>query len=81
MATAPQPIRTPPDPFDGSTEKATSFWNSLANYYGINDALYTNESRKVVAVLMHFKLGTLVGDWASDQLSIALAATLVNYGT
>ena len=69
------------DPFDGSATKAIPFWNSLANYYGINSDLYTNKSRKVAAALTHFKLGTSAGDWASDQLSTALAATPVNYRT
>ena len=35
----------------------------------------------MAAALTHFKLGTSAGDWASDQLSMALAATPVNYGT
>jgi len=81
MATVPRPIETPPDLFDGSAAKAIPFWNLLANYYGINTDLYTTESRKVAAALTHFKLGTSAGDWASDQLSTALAATPVNYGT
>ena len=81
MAATPRPIRTPPDPFNGSAERAIPFWNSLANYYSINDAVYTTESRKVAAALTHFKLGTPAEDWASDQLSMALVATPVNYGT
>ena len=53
----------------------------MASYYNINDALFADQSRKVAAALTHFKLGTPAGDWASDRLSTALAATPVNYGT
>ena len=81
MAAIPQPIGSPPDPFDGNSQRAILFWNALASYYNINDAVFTNESRKVAAALTHFKLGTPAGDWASDCLSMALAATPVNYGT
>ena len=35
----------------------------------------------MAAALTHFKLGTPAGDWASDHLSMALAATPINYGT
>jgi len=78
---APRPIGTPPDPFDGNSQRAIPFWNALASYYNINDALFADQSRKVAAALTHFKLGTPAGDWASDRLSTALAATPVNYGT
>jgi hypothetical protein len=30
---------------------------------------------------MHFKLGTEVGDWASECMATALAVNPVNYGT
>ena len=42
---------------------------------------YTNEGQKVAAALMHFKMGTSAGDWASNRLATALGATPVMYGT
>jgi hypothetical protein len=70
-----------PDAFNGNLAKAKSFWNSLENYYNINDAVYTDEGQKVAAALTHFKMGTSAGDWASDHLATALGATPINYGT
>src|SRR5712691_7750491 len=75
-----RPIGNPPDPYDGSPEKATAFWNTLASYYAINSDLYTTESCKVVAALTHFKLGTPAGEWASDQMAVALGQTPPDFG-
>src|SRR5258707_2500329 len=84
MAQQNQPARptgNPPDPYDGSPEKATTFWNTLASYYAINLDLYTTEGRKVAAALTHFKLGTPAGEWASDQMATALGQKPVDFGT
>ena len=77
----PRAVGTTPDAFDGNPAKAEPFWNALENYYTLNNAVYTNEGQKVAAALMHFKLGTSAGDWASNRLSTALAATPIDYGT
>jgi hypothetical protein len=77
----PQVVGTIPDAFDGIPAKAKPFWNALENYYTLNNAVYTNEGQKVMAALTHFKLGTPAGDWASNCLATALAATPVDYGT
>jgi hypothetical protein len=77
----PQAVGTTPDVFNGNLAKAKPFWNTLKNYYTLNDAIYTNEGQKVAATLTHFKLGTSAGDWASNCLSTTLAATPVNYST
>jgi hypothetical protein len=78
---APWAVGTPPDAFDGTPAKAEPFWNALENYYTLNNAVYANQGQKVAAALTHFKLGTSARDWASDHLSTALSATLINYGT
>jgi hypothetical protein len=70
-----------PDAFNGNLAKAEPFWNSLENYYNINNAVYMDEGRKVAAALTHFKMGTSARDWASDCLATALGATPINYGT
>ena len=66
---------TAPEPFDGSPDKAISFWNALENYYTLNTAQYPTEENRVAAALTHFKLGTNAGDWASDRLTTALNTT------
>ena len=65
MAT-PKLLGTLPEPFDGTPSKAEAFWNVLANYYFLNEDVYTNESKRVSAALTHFKRGTPAGDWAQD---------------
>jgi len=77
----PRILGTPPDPYDGSPDKAIAFWNTLANYYTINDGVYTTDAQKVSSALTYFKIGTPGGNWASDLMQIALAANPVNYGT
>ena len=77
----PQILGTVLDPYNGSPNKAIAFWNTLANYYSINDGVYTTNAQKVSSALTQFKIRTLGRDWASDQMAAALAANPVNYGT
>jgi len=77
----PRVLGTPPDLYDGSPNKATAFWNTLANYYAINDGVYTTDTQKVSSALTYFKLGTPGGNWASDLMQTALAVQPPNYGT
>ena len=77
----PRILGTVPDPYDGSPDKAIAFWNTLANYYAINEAVYTTNAQKVSSALTHFKIGTPAGNWASDLMQTALAAQPPNYGT
>jgi len=70
-----------PDPYDGNPTKAQAFWNTLANYYTMNDAVYNTNDKKVPAALTNFKAGTCRGDWASDRIADALAANPQNYRT
>jgi hypothetical protein len=70
-----------PDAFNGNPAKAKPFWNTLENYYTLNNVVYADEGQKVAAALTHFKMGTSTGDWASDCLATALGATPVTYGT
>jgi len=77
----PRILGMAPDPYNGSPNKATAFWNTLANYYAINDGVYTTDAQKVSSALTHFKIGTPGGNWASDLMQTALAANPVNYGT
>jgi len=83
MAQQNQPhiLGIPPDPYNGSPDKAIAFWNTLANYYAINDAVYATDTQKVSSALTHFKIGTPGGNWASDLMETALGAQPVNYGT
>jgi len=77
----PRILGTTPDPYDGSPNKAIAFWNTLANYYAINDGVYTTNAQKVSSALTHFKIGTSAGNWASDKMQTALAVQPPNYGT
>jgi len=77
----PRIMGTAPDPYDGSPEKAIAFWNTLANYYNINEGIYTTNAQKVSSALTHFKIGTPGGNWASDLMQTALAVQPANYGT
>jgi len=69
-----------PDPYDGSPDKAIAFWNTLANYYTINDGVYAMNTQKVSSALTYFKIGTPGGNWASNLIQMALATNPVNYG-
>jgi hypothetical protein len=61
MAT-PAPTKalgTPLEPFDSSSTKAKAFWTNLANYYYLNNDLYSTPSQKITSALTHFKLSTV----------------------
>jgi len=77
----PKLLGSTPDPYDGNPTKAQAFWNTLANYYTMNDAVYNTDDKKVPAALTNFKAGTCGGDWASDCIADALTANPTNYGT
>jgi len=77
----PRILGTAPDPYNGSPDKAIDFWNTLANYYNINDGIYTMNTQKVSSALTHFKIGTPGGKWASNLMHTALNANPVNYRT
>jgi len=77
----PKLLGSTPDPYDGNPTKAQAFWNTLANYYTMNEAVYNTNDKKVPAVLTNFKAGTCGGDWASNRIANALAANPTNYGT
>jgi len=79
--TTPKLLGSTPDPYDGNPAKAQAFWNTLANYYTMNSAVYTTNNKKVPAALTNFKTGTQGGDWASNYIAEALGVTPVNYGT
>jgi len=68
-------------PYDGNPTKAQACWNTLDNYYTMNEAVYNTNDKKVPAALTNFKAGTRGGDWASDRIAEALAANPTNYGT
>jgi len=59
-------LGAPPKLFDGKAENAEAFWNTLENYYYLNDALFPDEGRKVAAALTYFKLGMPAAEWARD---------------
>ena len=77
----PKLLGSTPDPYDGNPTKAQAFWNTLANYYTMNDAVYNTNDKKVPVALTNFKAGTCGGDWASERIAEALAANPQNYGT
>ena len=80
MAATPCPVGTAPEAYDGKASSAIAFWNTLENYYMVNNAVYANEKAKIQSALTHFKLGTQAGEWASDQIAKALDANPVDYG-
>jgi len=77
----PKLLGSTPDPYDGNPTKAQAFWNTLANYYTMNNTVYNTNDKKVPAALTNFKAGTCGGDWASDHIADTLAANPNNYGT
>ena len=79
MAT-PKLMGSPPEAFDGKAEKAESFLSQLDNYYYLNEAAFTNDSRRVSAALTHFKAGTTAGDWAQDRVTAAMTANPRTFG-
>ncbi|KAH8981092.1 hypothetical protein EDB86DRAFT_3087388 [Lactarius hatsudake] len=81
MASTGKSLGVPPDPFDGKQDKAEAFWQSIENYYYLNQAMYPDEGKRVSAALTHFKTGTSAGDWAQDKQKKALEATPIEFGT
>jgi Retrotransposon gag protein/Zinc knuckle len=82
MATpAAKALGSSPEPFDGKAEKADAFWNTLENYYYLNETLYADDNKKVSSALTYFKLGTPAGEWAQDRQKTALAAHPISFGT
>ena len=80
-AATPKLLGSAPEPYDGNPTKAQAFWNTLANYYTMNNAVYSTDEKKAPAALTNLKTGTQGGDWASDRIATALAAKPVDYGT
>src|SRR6266705_680925 len=77
----PRILGTAPESYDGSPDKAMDFWNTLANYYAINDGVYTTNTQMVSSALTYFKIGTPARKWASDLMETALRANPPDYGT
>jgi len=61
-----------PEPFDGTSANAEAFWTNLANYYFLNQDLYSTTNKRIASALTHFKLGTSAGEWAKDRQQAAL---------
>src|SRR5712672_891326 len=70
-----------PEPFDGKSAHAETFWNTLENYYDLNDSVFPDEGKKVAAALTHFKLSTPARDWAHDRAKKVLDQIIMNYGS
>jgi Retrotransposon gag protein len=70
-----------PEPFDGTTANAEAFWTNLANYYFLNQDLYSSTSKRIASALTHFKLSTSTGEWAKDRQQTALVHSPSNFGT
>jgi hypothetical protein len=71
----------PLEAYDGNPKTATTFWNALSSYYSVNATLFTSEGLRITAALLHFKLGTEAGDWASECMETTLARNPIDYGT
>jgi hypothetical protein len=80
MFTAAKLVGTPPEQFNGTAAKAESFLSALQNYYYLNEALFTDESRRVAAALSHFKVETPAEEWARDKQNTALTGNHITYG-
>ncbi len=74
-------LGSPPEPFEGKSEKAEAFWNTLENYYYLNGANYADKQKKISSALTYFKTGTSAGEWAQDRQKTALAAMPIDFGT
>ena len=81
MATTLRPVKVLPKAFNGKASSAIAFWNTLENYYMVNNAMYPIEKSKIQSALTHFKLETQAGEWASDQIAKALGTTSADYET
>jgi len=69
------------EPFNGKSAHAETFWNTLENYYYLNDSVFPDEGKKVAVALTHFKLGTPARDWAHNCAKKALDQIIVNCGS
>jgi len=76
----PRILRIAPEPYNGKGDTAITFWNSLENYFTVNEATYDTNQKKVSSALTYFKQGTQAGNWASDRIAAALAANPIAYG-
>jgi len=74
-------LGTAPEPYNGKGDMAIAFWNSLENYFTVNAATFDTDQKKVSLALTYFKQGTQARDWASDRITVALAANPIAYGT
>jgi len=74
-------LGSPPEPFEGKSEKVEAFWNTLENYYYLNGANYVDEQKKISSALTYFKISMTAREWAQDRQKTALAATPVDFGT
>jgi Retrotransposon gag protein len=79
--TTPKAMGSPPDAYDGAPNKAQAFWSALENYFYLNDAMFTDENRKIATALTFFKIGTTAGAWARDKQKKAMTANPINFGT
>jgi hypothetical protein len=79
--TVPKAMGSPPEAYDGALNKAQAFWSALENYFYLNDALFTDENRKIATALTFFKIGTSAREWARDKQKKAMAATPISFGT
>jgi hypothetical protein len=69
------------EPFNGNSANAEAFWTNLANYYFLNQDLYSSTSKQIASALTHFKLGTPAGEWAKDRQQTALANSPPDFGS
>ncbi len=74
-------LGSPPEPFEGKSEKVEAFWNTLENYYYLNEVNYMDEQKKISSTLTYFKISMMAREWAQDRQKIALAAMPINFGT
>jgi hypothetical protein len=81
QAGTPQLMGTAPEAFDGKADKAISFWNTLENYYHVNQAVFNTKAKKIETALTYFKLGTQAGEWASDRIAAVQAGANIDYRT
>jgi hypothetical protein len=70
-----------PEPFDGASNKAETFWTALENYYYVNHDIYSDENKCVAVALTHFKLGSTAAEWAKDRQKAALTLSPPDFGT
>ena len=69
-----------PDNFDGSSNKATAWMDSVKIYLLINEALYDTDQKKIAFALFFMREG-LAATWASTFTKKALALAIPDLGT